>query len=322
MEFSRRLYGLEIMTTVDRFEKYLDNFPNSVHEWLETIPQNRGILAADPCRTILGTLNISMEELMFQLLPIARLYSRTAISGFQVGAVVKAKASEESDETALFLGANIEFPEQPLKQTIHAEQSAVINAWLQGARQIESIVVTAAPCGCCRQFLYELEGSQHLTVLLQNPSDEKSLIYNLADLLPQAFGPQDLGVEGGLITPPARPPKLNLKSESKDQLVISALTAARNSYAPYSQNLAGCAIQTKNDRIYTGPQAENAAFNPSLSPLQTALICLMMDHFGTDFRITRTVLVEKPTFVNQREVCQNLLQTVAPNVVLEYFEAQ
>ncbi len=131
---------------------------------------------------------------MFQLLPIARLYSRTAISGFQVGAVVKAKTSDEGDETALFLGANIEFPGQPLNQTIHAEQTAVINAWLQGARQIESIAVTAAPCGCCRQFLYELEGSQHLTVLLQNPSDEKSLIYDLPDLLPRAFGPQDLGV--------------------------------------------------------------------------------------------------------------------------------
>ncbi len=317
----KRLYGLERMTPVDQFKKYLDNFPISVHEWLETIPQNRGILAVDPCRTILSTLNISMEELMFQLLPIARLYSRTAISGFQVGAVVKAKASEESDETALFLGANIEFPGQPLNQTIHAEQTAVINAWLQGARQIESIAVTAAPCGCCRQFLYELEGSQHLTVLLQNPSDEKSLIYDLPDLLPRAFGPQDLGVEGGLITPPARPPKLNLKSESKDQLVLSALTAARSSYAPYSQNIAGCGIQTENGRIYTGPYAENAAFNPSLSPLHTAIISMTMGHFGTDFRTKRAVLVEKPTSVNQREVCENLLQILAPDAVLEYFEA-
>ena len=321
MEFVKRFYGLERMTPVDQFKKYLDNFPISVHEWLETIPQNRGILAVGPSRTILSTLNISMEELMFQLLPIARLYSKTAISGFQVGAVVKAKASEESDETALFLGANIEFPGQPMNQTIHAEQTAVINAWLQGARQIESIAVTAAPCGCCRQFLYELEGSQHLTVLLQNPSDEKSLIYNLPDLLPQAFGPQDLGMEGGLITPPARPPKLNLKSESKDQLVLSALAAARSSYAPYSQNIAGCGIQTENGRIYTGPYAENAAFNPSLSPLHTAIISMTMDHFGTDFTIERAVLVEKPTSVNQREVCENLLQILAPDAVLEYFEA-
>ncbi len=321
MEFVKRLYGLERMSPVGQFKKYLDNFPISVHQCLETIPQNRGMLAADPCRTILGALNISMEELMFQLLPIARLYSRTAISGFQVGAVVKAKASEERDETALFLGANIEFPGQALNQTTHAEQSAVINAWLQGARQIESIAVTAAPCGCCRQFLYELEGSQLLTVLLQNQSDEKSLIYNLPDLLPQAFGPQDLGVEGGLITPPARPPKLYLKSESQDQLVLSALAAARSSYAPYSQNIAGCAIQTENGRIYTGPYAENAAFNPSLSPLHTAIISMTMGHFGTDFRITRAVLVEKPTSVNQRAVCEQLLQTAAHGVVLEYFEA-
>ena len=321
MEFVKRLYGLERMTPVGQFKKYLDNFPISVRKWLKTIPQNRGMLAVDHCRTIPGTLNISMEELMLQLLPIARLYSRTAISEFRVGASVKAKASEESDETSLFLGANIEFPGQALNQTIHAEQTAVINAWLQGARQIESIAVTAAPCGCCRQFLYELDGSQHLTVLVQTQSDEKSLISNLPDLLPQAFGPQDLGVETGLMTPPALPPKLNLKSESNDQLVLSALAAARSSYAPYSQNIAGCAIQTESGRIYTGPYAENAAFNPSLSPLHTAIISMTMGHFGIDFRITRAVLVEKPTSVNQRAVCEQLLQTAAPDVVLEYHEA-
>jgi cytidine deaminase len=313
---------LYAMTRNDRFKQILERFPKSIHEYLETILENRGMLAAGPFRGVRDELKIAADDLMLKLLPIARLYSRSAISGFQVGAVVKANASEESDETALFLGANIEFPGQALSQTVHAEQSAVINAWLQGARQIESIAVTAAPCGCCRQFLYELEGSQHLTVLLQKPSDEKSLNYDLADLLPQAFGPQDLRVEGGLIRPPTRPPKLNLKSEFKDQLVRSALAAARSSYAPYSQNLAGCAIQTGSNKIYTGPYAENAAFNPSLSPLHTAAICMMMDHFGTDFRITRAVLVEKPTSINQRNVCEQLLQTAAPGVVLEFFEAQ
>ena len=43
------------------------------------------------------------------------------------------------------------------------------------------------------------------------------------------------------------------------------------SYAPYSKSYAGVALRTQNGQIVTGAYAENAAFNPSLSPLQAAL---------------------------------------------------
>lgn len=317
----KRLYGIECMTPVGQFEKCLDNFPASVRKYLETIPLNCGMLAADPCRAILDACKITMEDLMLRLLPLARIYSRTDISSFQVGAVVKAGASDKSDATALFMGANIEFPGQALSQTIHAEQSAVVNAWLQGARQIDTIAVTAAPCGCCRQFLCELDSRHHLTVLLSDKSGEKAITHDLPALLPQAFGPQDLGAGSGLTAPPARLPDLGLQSSSKDKLVLEAREAARKAYAPYSYNLAGCAIQTGNNKIYTGPYAENAAFNPSLSPLHTAIVCMMMDNLISDSRITRAVLVEKPTSTNQRGVCEQLLQTVAPDVELAYYEA-
>ena len=152
------------------------------------------MLAAEHCLAVLESLNISAEDLMLRLLPIARLYSATAISEFQVGAVAKAGMSDNADDIALFLGANIEFPAQALTQTIHAEQSAVINAWLQGARQIDTIAVTAAPCGHCRQFLYELDGSQNLTVIIDKHTDLGEMTaYNLTDFLPQAFGPHQFG---------------------------------------------------------------------------------------------------------------------------------
>lgn len=310
------------MALNDRFKRILKTFPNSVWEYLETIPENRGMLAADPCRSILDTLKISVEELMLQLLPVARLYSRTRISGFRVGAVVRADIPEKSHGTALFLGANIEFPGQPLIQTIHAEQSAVVNAWLHGARQIGSIAVTAAPCGCCRQFLYELEDRQDLTILLPDKSGENRGLYKLPEFLPRAFGPQDLALEGGLTAPKNRPPKLYLQIDSEDRLVLNALAAAQNSYAPYSLNFAGCAILTEDNRIFTGPYAENAAFNPSLPPLHTAMIGMTMDNLGSDSKINRTVLVEKPTSISQRQICELLLQTLAPDVKLEFYKAQ
>ena len=43
------------------------------------------------------------------------------------------------------------------------------------------------------------------------------------------------------------------------------------SYAPYSKSYAGVALRTASGGIYAGPYAENAAFNPSMSPLEVAL---------------------------------------------------
>ena len=125
------------------------------------------------------SMKISAEVLMQRLLPMAKLYCATTISDFQVGAVAKARMSDNASEIALFLGANIEFPAQALTQTIHAEQSAIINAWLQGATQIDAIAVTATPCGYCRQFLYELEGSQNLKVILHNQIGGKTMPHSI-----------------------------------------------------------------------------------------------------------------------------------------------
>ena len=73
--------------------------------------------------------------------------------------------------------------------------------------------------------------------------------------------------------------------------------------------------------MYAGRYAENAAFNPSLSALHTAIIRMTMDQPGAENNIRRAVLVERPTAISQRAVCELLLQTVAPDVKLEYFEA-
>ena len=305
-----------------QFQQILETFPSSAHESLQTIQKVGGMLAPEHCLAVIESLNISAEDLMLRLLPVAKLYCATAISNFQVGAVAKARMSENAKEIALFLGANIEFPAQALTQTIHAEQSAVINAWLQGARRIETIAVTAAPCGYCRQFLYELEGGQNLKVIFYKQLGEKAIQHNLSEILPEAFGPRELGQATGLMASPAQLADLQLQSSSNDSFVQKAVAAANQSYAPYSGNHAGCAVQTSNDKVFTGRYVENAAFNPSLSPLHTAIIRMNMDNFESDNKITRAVLVERPTSISQRAVSELLLQTVAPGVNLEYYEAK
>jgi cytidine deaminase len=303
-----------------QFDQFLATFPQPLRSGLQSIPQNAGMLDTQLCKAITETPGMSPETLMIKLLPLARLYARVPISNFRVGAVAKARLSSGSDEFVLFLGANSEFAGQALTQTIHAEQAAVVNAWHQGAVQIDAIAVSAAPCGRCRQFLYELDPHQSLTVIVQPPDQDGYTTERLSDLLPQAFGPQDLGEKGGLMSSGGYLPALKLKTPSDDPMVLEALSAAEQSYAPYTQNFAGCTIQINHQKICTGSYLESVAFNPSLSPLQTAIIRLYMDGLTDGGDVTRAILVEKPTTISQRGVSELLLDALAPEIRLAYHE--
>lgn len=302
------------------FKLLLDAFPQPLRSTLQSIPQNGGRLDARSCTAALETAAMSPEDLMVALLPAARLYARVPVSNFKVGAVTRARLSANPDEFSLFLGANIEFASQSLSQTIHAEQTAVVNAWQRGAMQIDAIAVSAAPCGRCRQFLYELDTRHSLTVTVPNPDKNGYTTDQLAGLLPQAFGGQDLSVKDTWMSSRANLPKLTLKTSSDDPHVHKALAAAERTYAPYTHNFAGCAIQAGDRQIYTGAYLENAAFNPSLSPLHSALIRMNMNSLATEATITRAVLVEKPTSISQRGVSEMILASLAPNTHLEYYE--
>lgn len=303
-----------------QFDEFLETFPQPLRSGLQSIPQNSGMLDTQHCTAVTETPGMSPESLMVRLLPVAKLYARAPISRFQVGAVAKARLSYDSDEFALFMGGNTEFAGQALTQTIHAEQAAVVNAWQQGAVQIDAIAVSTVSCGRCRQFLYELETRRSLTVIVQKPDGEGYTTERLSDLLPQAFGPQALSAKAGLISSRGRLPQLNLKTSVDDPLVLKALSAAEGTYAPYTHNFAGCTIQISDQKIYSGSYVESVAFNPSLSPLHTAIIRMNMDRMATDSNITRAILVEKPTTISQRGVSELFLDTLAPDIRLAYYE--
>ena len=214
---------------------------------------------------------------MRALLAEAATFARPPVSNFRVGAVVRGTTTGR-----LYLGANLEFPGQALSETVHAEQAAVTNAWIHGEEGIDLVAVTAAPCGYCRQFLNELTTASSLQVSI---NDEE--VQPLSALLPRSFGPADLGVTAALMTRTER----TLTIDETDDLAQAALRAARMSYAPYSHAYAGAALRTHDGRIVFGPYAENAAFNPSMSPLQVALSVLNMT--GGDMRsVAEAVLVQ------------------------------
>ena len=247
----------------------------------------------------------SVGDLMLRLLPLAQTYSRAPISNFFVGVVARGASG------SLYLGANIEIPGQCLGFAVHAEQSALSNAYMNSEQSVTSLaVVGGAPCGHCRQFMEEISPAGEILILIPNRPPAK-----LASILPMAFGPGALGATQGAL--PIRKTNVALAGRASDALTAAALDAACRSYAPYSKSPAGIAIRTTKGRIFQGCYIENVAFNPSLSPLQTALVQLIAA--GQAYaEISAVTLVEiQGAKISQRAVTETVLAALAPQLKLE-----
>ena len=288
-----------------------------------------GFLPADAVGRTLEALDVEIGTLMMRLLPLAKQYAMVPVSRYLVGAVAAGMPEPGSGECCLYLGANFEFVNAALSFSVHAEQCATNNAWLNGEKGIQALAISAAPCGYCRQFLYELVSAQQLSILLpDNKKDATSYSSTpLTAFLPNAFGPCDLGVNGGLMDPKLCTHKLALDSGSPtDPVIAAALVAACSSYAPYktdaSCGYAGVAVELADNSIYAGRYAENAAYNPSLSPLQSALSFMNMNQPLSGTRVVvRCVLVEVPTLASQLSATQAVLAAYAPSISVEYYKA-
>ncbi|MGL5948487.1 MAG: cytidine deaminase [Aeromonas sp.] len=242
------------------------------------------------------------SALRLALLPLAAAYSLAPISNFFVGAIAVGLSGR------WYFGANMEFAGQGLTHCVHAEQAAICHAWQSGEVGLSDITINYSPCGHCRQFMNELTTARALRIALP---DE---VNTLADYLPHAFGPTDLGITAALMSEQAHP--LAAKG-SDDALWQAALAAATQSYAPYSHGYAGVALAFADGRHVTGRYAENAAFNPSLPPMQSALVYAHLQ--GFELRaVTRAVLVEaRNAPVSQRDGAQATLRTISA-LTLEY----
>ena len=123
----------------------------------------------------------------------ARGFAYAPYSNFKVGAALRAK------DGRVFTGCNIE--NAALGPTNCAERTALFKAVSEGVRDFDAIAIVGsldgrknelvtAPCGICRQALYEF-GGPALTVILAK-SEEDYLTAALGELLPYGFGPSNL----------------------------------------------------------------------------------------------------------------------------------
>ena len=135
------------------------------------------------------TIQISSEtrQKLIAMAQAARQHAYSPYSHYPVGAALL------SAKGAIFTGCNVE--NASYGGTICAERTALVKAVSEGVRQFVAIAVVTenggAPCGLCRQVLYEFGPA--MLVIVADPEGRIVHECPLNELLPLGFGPQQLG---------------------------------------------------------------------------------------------------------------------------------
>ncbi|XP_023744368.1 cytidine deaminase 1 [Lactuca sativa] len=299
----------------------------------EEIPKY--IIPASEAESMAKSRGLTVPQLLPFLVKSAQDIARVPISNFHVGAVGL------GSDGRIFFGGNIEFPGLPLNHSIHAEQFLITNlAAHGGGPKLLYIAVSAAPCGHCRQFLQELRGISDTQIVITDQPQENPDYKPISSILPDAFGPFDLLdhdmplilekhenelllVDYSLYSHNEKTSKLpngytELVKENEKNLEKEALAAARASHAPYSGCPSGVALMDCEGKVYKGSYMESAAYNPSMMPVQAALVAYMVAGGGGYERIVAAVLVEKEgMMVRQEDTARLMLKNVSPKCELK-----
>ncbi|KAG0002068.1 hypothetical protein BGZ80_002932 [Entomortierella chlamydospora] len=127
-----------------------------------------------------------IEDLITQSLA-ARENSYSPYSKFRVGAALR------TTDGKVFQGCNVE--NASYGGAICAERTAFVKAVSEGHRRFVAIAVSCdfnsfiTPCGICRQFMNEFGKSLEIFFVNDDRTYKRAI---LEDLLPFAFGPEDL----------------------------------------------------------------------------------------------------------------------------------
>ena len=131
-----------------------------------------------------------MEDLL-RAACTAKQFAYAPYSGFQVGASIRGAGG------GIYSGCNIENSAYP--EGICAEAAAIAAMVGAGEKRIAEVLIVAdgehpcSPCGGCRQKLYEFADGD-TPVHICSPEGLRETA-TLAELLPLAFGPQNLSID-------------------------------------------------------------------------------------------------------------------------------
>jgi cytidine deaminase len=132
------------------------------------------------------TLTDDMRRSLIDQATAAREKAYVPYSEYPVGAAILTTSG------AVFTGCNIEIAS--FGATSCGERTAAFKAVSEGEREFRAVAVVtsngAAPCGICRQVLYEF--GPDMTVIMADPDGVVTWEGPLTDLLPYGFGPKKL----------------------------------------------------------------------------------------------------------------------------------
>lgn len=131
-------------------------------------------------------LSDDLRRQLIQAAQAARQHAYVPYSHYPVGAALLTASG------AIVTGCNIEIASYGA--TVCGERTAAFKAVSEGERHFRALAVVtsngAAPCGICRQVLYEF--SPEMRVILADHAGAITWEGPLTDLLPLGFGPQKL----------------------------------------------------------------------------------------------------------------------------------
>jgi len=247
------------------------------------------------------------DEAMLLALETARAIARPPISGYRVGAV--GLAAESGD---LVLGGNLELVGASIAHTVHAEGFVTLLARARGERLAALALTQARPCAHCRQVLTEMEGAAGLRVI-----DPGGHVLAVADLYPWPFGPGDLD-ESGAVPSTVAFPYLGLDGSTVPGPVADLLLeTGRTAHAPYSGVPAAVVLRLSNGTLVAGSVLESVAFNPTIGPVQDALVRLVAMGAGPVDIEGAWLAVPRGASVNHEASSRDALAALAPGVALQ-----
>ncbi|XP_065851225.1 cytidine deaminase 1-like [Euphorbia lathyris] len=296
----------------------------------------RFVIEASEAESMAKQSDLSLLQLLPTLVKSAQSLARAPISNFYVGAVGLGSSGR------IFFGANLEFPGLPLHHSVHAEQFLITNLTLNAESNLKYVAVSDAPCGHCRQFFQEIRHAPDIKILVTGDNKDAKNgnlkeFESLSHFLPHRFGPNDLLEKDAPLVLEPHNNQLSLISNSiskipngisvsvSDDLKSAALEAANKSHAPYSNCPSGVALMDSQGKIFRGSYTESAAYNPSLGPVQAAIVAFMVGGGGGGAecgydKIVAGVLVEKEgAVVSQEHTARLLLQVISPKCEFKVF---
>lgn len=268
------------------------------------------ISAGDAGRLVAAHGLASVRDLMLLLLDVAKFCARPSISNFFVGAV-----GLESPSGDLILGGNVEFPGTHLGFTLHGEGFVATRAFNRGSDLAVIAIGEAHPCAHCRQYLSEFAASRSLELI-----DPLGHTLTLEQLYPWPFDPAYLG-EPGAIPATAPQPGLSMRSPVVAGAVAEELLAAgRHAHAPYSKCPGAVVLELADGRLVSGASVESVAFNPTVGPLQSALVELLAAGRSYSEIASVTLCTVFGGAVDYSASTRELLAQIAPDARLTILE--